>query len=667
MCGIAGICHLYGNQRISRDAITRMTEVVRHRGPDEMGIYLDDHIGMGHARLSIIDLASGSQPIHNEDSTLWIVYNGEVFNYKELRRRLCDKGHRFYTASDTEVLVHLYEACGPDMLKMLNGQFAFAIWDSKKRELFLARDRVGIRPLHYTVHNGMLVFASEIKSIFTVDAIPRRMDPAAMEQIFTFWTTLPARTAFEGIHELKPGHFLKVSQGKIKTHRYWDIPVARQSEHLNWPTNRISEHVRELLLDAVRIRLRADVPVGSYLSGGLDSSGITAMIVQNFDNDVSTFGIRFEEKDFDEGTHQQNMVEYLDAKHSEICAANDRIGASLPDVIWHVEKPLLRTSPIPLYLLSQLVRNNGLKVVMTGEGADEVFGGYNIFREAKIRRFLARHPDSPARLGLIGCLYPYIFSDRRLRHSVQSFFTKGLDQAEGPLFSHLLRWNSTSRIKAFFSDRIKNDIDGNNVFDDVEASIPEDIKNGDYLAKAQYLEMSIFMSNYLLSSQGDRVAMANSVEIRLPYLDTRIMEFMAKVPARWKILGLSEKHLLKKIFKGILPKSIIDRNKHPYRAPIANTLFGKNNPEYVAEMLSENSIRRAGLFNPEKVARLVKKIQTARTTGEIDSMAIVGILSTQIIHDRFVDNFTIPKKSDYMPDLLVDRRTRTIENKVVQE
>jgi asparagine synthase (glutamine-hydrolysing) len=509
----------------------------------------------------------------------------------------------------------------------------------------------------------MLVFASEIKSIFTIKDIPREIDPAAMEQIFTFWTTLPGFTAFKGIHELKPGHFMKVSKGEIKTHRYWDIPLAGSKDHVNWSTDQISEHVSELLLDSVRMRLRADVPVGSYLSGGLDSSGITSMIVRNFDNDVKTFGIRFQEQEFDEGTHQREMVEYLSAKHSEMYATNDKIGNALPNVVFHAEKPLLRTSPIPLYLLSQLVRDSDLKVVLTGEGADEIFGGYNIFREAKIRRFLARFPDSEKRLGLIAQLYPYIFSDPRLKSSIQAFFAKGLDDAQGPLFSHLLRWKNTSRIKTFFSEDMKHRASETDVFQQVAESIPTDLKESDYLAKAQYLEMSIFMSNYLLSSQGDRVAMANSVEIRLPYLDPNIMEFMASVPARWKILGLTEKHLLKKVFTPILPKSIIERKKHPYRAPIVKSLLCSNAFDYSAEMLSDTAITRAGIFNPKKVSKLVNKVKTASTASEIDSMALVGILSTQLINNSFIENFTPPPKSEQMPDLLVDQRKHVVQNR----
>ncbi len=291
MCGIAGVLNLKEPGSISSDLIEKMISTLYHRGPDESGIYLDDWIGLGHTRLSIIDLSSGTQPIHNEDETLWIVYNGEVFNYPELKQDLLNKGHRFYTTTDTEVILHLYEEEGPTCLDLLNGQFAIAIWDLRKKELFLARDRVGIRPLYYTIQGDSVIFASEIKAIFMEEKIPREIDPIAIDQIFTFWSTLPNRTIFKGINELSPGHFLKASQDNVTIKKYWDIPFRPPEEQLNWTRDDVCQEIKELLKDAVRIRLRADVPVGCYLSGGLDSSGVTALVLRNFNSEVRTFGI----------------------------------------------------------------------------------------------------------------------------------------------------------------------------------------------------------------------------------------------------------------------------------------------------------------------------------------------------------------------------------------
>jgi asparagine synthase (glutamine-hydrolysing) len=658
MCGIAGICGLSRPCGASVDMLQKMVGIVRHRGPDEVGIYIDDWAGLGHARLSIIDLSSGTQPVHNEDQTMWIVYNGETFNYIELRQQLERAGHRFHTTSDTEVLLHMYEQYGHDCLEHLNGQFAFAIWDAKKRELFAARDHVGILPFYYTVVGDTLMFASEIKSLFVNQNVPRRLDPIALDQIFTFWTTLKGRTAFDGISELPPGHYLKMSKGKIEIKKYWDVPFVPRSEQSNLSADEISENVRELLLDAVRIRLRADVQVGAYLSGGLDSSGITALVVKNFNSRVTTFGIRFEEAAFDEGTHQNQMVEFLKTSHSEISATNEAIGTFFENCLWHCEKPLLRTAPVPLMLLSKLVHEHDLKVVLTGEGADEVFGGYNIFRETKVRRFWARFPESKKRASLTEQLYPYIFNDKtRAKPSLHKFFGKGFDDLSNPLFSHLLRWENTKRSKVFFSESLNKAIGDYDGFAEVHESLPSDFAQLDCLSQAQYLETVIFLSNYLLSSQGDRMAMANSVEIRPPYLDKRIIEYMCKVPAKWKILGMNEKHILKKTYKGIVPDDILARPKHPYRAPIKNGLLDGKAGDQTREMLSENAINNAGLFNAKKVAMLVHKLEKTRDGSEVDNMALAGILSSQIVHKKFIEDFPAMQVNLHTPDVIIDRRS----------
>ncbi|MGD9034792.1 MAG: asparagine synthase (glutamine-hydrolyzing), partial [Desulfobacteraceae bacterium] len=518
-------------------------------------------------------------------------------------------------------------------------QFAFAIWDSKEKELFLARDRVGIRPIYYSFKDDSILFASEIKAILMDTMIPRELDPIALDQIFTFWTTLPGRTTFKGIEELPPGHFLKISHGKVSMERYWDFPFFPPEEQLNWTLDDFCQETYELLEDAIRIRLRADVPVGCYLSGGLDSSGLAALVIRKFNSEAKTFGICFEEEAFDERDHQELMVSFLNAKHKALVATNEMIGTSFPDTLWHCEKPLLRTAPVPLFLLSQLVNKNDIKVVVTGEGADEVFAGYNIFREAKVRRFWSEQPESEIRASLIGRLYPYIFDNPRLKNMLLNFFGQGLDKVNDPFFSHLIRWNNTSRIKKFFSEELKETIRPNQSFEQLKQILPESYNTWDYLSKAQYLEMLIFLSNYLLSSQGDRVAMAHCLEIRLPYLDYRIIEFMGRVPSKIKIMGLNEKHILKKTFQRILPKEICKRPKHPYRAPIKRSLLNKRTLTHIEDGLSDRQLKKAGLFDIPKVRLLLKKLQTVNDPGEVESMALVGILSSQIIFDQFIERF----------------------------
>lgn len=658
MCGLTGILNMEGPARVDLGTLKRMMGVIRHRGPDESGIYADDRVGLGHLRLSIIDLASGSQPIHNEDETLWIVYNGEVFNYIELREQLQEKGHRFYTTSDTEVIIHLFEEYGPECLNLLNGQFAFALWDSAQQSLLLARDRLGIRPLHYAICGGRLIFGSEIKSILAHPDVPRRLDPVALDQIFTFWTTLSPRTAFEGVHEVPPGCYLICRQGQPVVRRYWQTPLVPPEDQVTAPVGQLCEQIRETLLDAVRLRLRADVPVGSYLSGGLDSSIVTSLIVKNFNNAVRTFGITFEETAFNEEDYQQEMVRFLNCCHSEIQTSNEDIGALFEAALWHGEKPVLRTAPVPMLRLSRLVRDSGFKVVLSGEGADEVFGGYNIFREAKIRRFWARDPRSERRAGLIEHLYPYVFNNPRLRLTQRDFFAKGLSDVGSPTYSHQLRWGNTGRLKGFFSDAVKERIACYDGSAEIVDNLPAAFALADPLSQAQYLEMSIFLSSYLLSSQGDRMAMANSVETRLPYLDYRLVELMARVPAKWKILGLDEKHILKRAFEGQLPERIRTRPKHPYRAPIRQALLDGPAGVETREMLSRPAIDRAGLFNADRVAMLVRKADGSSHFSELDNMTLVGILSSQWVYRRFVEeSMPAAEASPGTPDVLVDRRS----------
>ena len=656
MCGIAGVCNLESNTHIDLNQIERMLGMIAHRGPDEAGVYLDDSIGLGQVRLSIIDLVSGTQPIHNEDQTLWIVYNGEVFNYVELQQELKKKGHRFYTTSDTETILHLYEEKGISFLEDLNGQFALAIWDSQKQQLLLARDRVGIRPLFYTRVDNTVLFASEIKALLANEKVSRSLNPLALEQIFTFWTTLTPETVFKNIYSVPPGHYLQMSPGQVNVKKYWSLPLPGKEDLWSSSPDTLCEQVGELLQDAVRLRLRADVPVGCYLSGGLDSSVLTTLVAKHFNHDVQTFGIRFEESAFDEGDYQNEMVSFLDVNHNEICVSNEMIGNAFSDAIWHGETPILRTAPIPLFHLSALVRDSDLKVVLTGEGADEIFGGYNIFREAKIRRFWAGEPNSEKRANLIGHLYPYIFNDPRMHRMSRAFFANGLEQTSDAFFSHLLRWNNTSRLKTFFSDQARQTIGSYDATEQLRNSLPEDYNKAHWLSKAQYLETSMFMSNYLLASQGDRMAMAHSIEIRMPFLDHRVIEFMSRVPAKWKILGLREKHMLKKCFQDTLPKRITERSKHPYRAPIDKSLVNFVGHGYGEEMLSSQLLTEAGLFDPVKVGKLLRKLKVKQGFSEMDNMALAGILSSQIVYDRFVKNFPKTSSNSVHLNLIVDHR-----------
>lgn len=643
MCGIAGYYSRKGTSQAHWTHLHYMIRALNHRGPDEAGTYQDEVIGLGMARLSIIDLSGGSQPITNEDSTMWIVFNGEIFNYPEIRQDLKAKGHTFSTASDTEVILHAYEEWGPEFLHQLNGQFSIAIWNRLSKELFLARDRVGILPLHYTFIDGDFAFASEVKALFQIEKIPREIDPEGLNQVFTYWSPLPGNTVFKNIHEVPPGHWLKVTPEGMQLVKYWEIPFSPSHEQLDLSVEELSSQVHDLLADSVRIRLRADVPVGCYLSGGLDSAVIASQVVSRQPEHVRTYGLRFEDPAFDEGKYQHEMATRLHTDHHEVFATNHDIGQGFPDAIWFGEKPLLRTAPVPLMLLSLAVKEAGMKVVLTGEGGDEVFGGYNIFRETKVRRFLSRNPGSDFRGSLLRRLYPYVFHEQSSHRTLLPFFSRGLDRIDDPVFSHYIRWENTSRLKQFLNPIIRTTPPDHIPYQEIRDSLPKGFQSWDYLAKAQYLEMKTFLAGYLLSSQGDRVAMANSVELRVPFLDHRLIEFMGRIPAERKIVGLDGKHILKKAFENDLPKSIRNRPKQPFRAPISNPLLSNGISGYTAELLSEPSLKKGGIFDPSRVNQLFRKVRSQSQPSEMDHMAVAGILSTQILIDRFIQ--TIPRCS----------------------
>lgn len=635
MCGIVGTFNLNKPRPVPLEVLRQMLGMIRHRGPDEFGIYRDAWANLGNARLSIVDLSGGQQPICNEDGTLWIVFNGEIFNYQELRPDLEKRGHRFKTNCDTEVILHLYEEYGADCLNFLNGQFAIAIWDTRHRQLFIARDRLGIRPLFYTVRNDQLIFGSEIKTLLAHPEVSAEIDPAALAQVFTFWSAQIPNTVFKEIVTLPPGHYLIAQSGRLEIIPYWKLDFTTATDAFRSPQDYLEEF-EQLLIDATLIRLRADVPVGAYLSGGLDSSTTAAIIQQYTQNSLDTFSIAFSDPDFDESEFQRRMAAILGTTHQVVYCTQEDIGAVFPDVIWHTETPMLRTAPAPMFLLSRLVHEHDLKVVITGEGADEFLGGYDIFKEMVIRRFWAKNPDSAWRPLLLKRLYPEISRLGANEAFIKNFFKKDLSETDMPFYSHLLRWSNGARLRrllqyqsTFTTSEIVNELN----------PIPHQFNQWSPLAKAQYLEITTFLSPYLLCSQGDRVAMANSVEGRFPFLDYRVVEFCNHLPSQLKLRGLNEKWLLRQFAKKLLPPDIWQRRKRPYRAPIHQCFFHNRTPDYVTELLSESALEATDLFNSLAVTQLVRKAQSEMALSEVDEMAIAGVLSAQLTHHQFVKNF----------------------------
>ena len=630
MCGIAGSLALTAAASPpAREDLEAMVGALRHRGPDEFGLYRDARVGLGHARLSIIDLATGQQPLSNEDGTIWIVFNGEIYNYVELRDELVARGHRFRTRSDTEVIVHAWEEWGPASFERFNGQFAIALWDADDETLVL--------------HGGRLWFASEVRAIFAGDpAIPRALDPVGLAETFTFWTTVAPQSVFAGVTELEPGHFRIVSRRGVEDRAFW-TPRSPVAPDRGAPAS-IDEAVevtRAALEKAVSLRmLRADVPVGSYLSGGLDSSLVAALGRRAKGERFLTFSIRFEDAEYDETPYQREAAAAIGSDHREVLVRRRDIADAFPDVVAHAERPLLRTAPAPLFLLSRLVRDSGIKVVLTGEGADEMFAGYDLFKEGKVRRFWGRQAASAIRPRLLERLYPWLARTPLAQQAMaREFFGRGRERHAEPGFAHQTRWQPAAALQRLFASDVRRAAAAVDPVARLLATRPDEFGVWAPLAQDQYLEVRTLLSGYLLSSQGDRMLMAHSVEGRFPFLDADVVEVANRLPPAFKLRGLDEKHVLKRVAEGLVPESVLRRPKQPYRAPDALCFAGAAAPAWADEIASEGAVRDAGVFEPQAVARLWRKLRGAAGAEQFsnaDNMAIVGVLSTGLLHDALV-------------------------------
>jgi asparagine synthase (glutamine-hydrolysing) len=607
-----------------------MAAALHHRGPDGSGIYAGARCGLAHTRLSIIDLAGGAQPLANEDGQVLVTYNGEVYNYKELRRDLENYGHRFSTNSDTEVLVHAYEQWGEEMLPRLNGQFAFVIYDRRTDSLFLARDRFGVRPLFYSLRGGDLYFASEVKALFAGGTVKAAPDPRGLDEVFTFWASRAPRTPFRGVEALPPGCCAQWRNGQLRVRRWYEL---HYSETADEPADAL-EQLDQLMRSSVQLRMRADVPVGGYLSGGLDSSITCSLAGAASPHALRTFSVAFDDKEFDESAFQQVVARELASHHFVQTIGPRDVARVFPDVIRHAETPLVRTGPAPLMLLSRLARDNDIKVVLTGEGSDELFLGYDLFKETVVRLFCLRQPESKLRPRLFRRLYPYLADSSRGGEIWSAFFLNA-GSPQDPLFSHLPRFLLTSRIKDFYSADFRETLAGSDPLQELRDTLPAEFARWSPEHRAAYLEMTTLLEPYLLSSQGDRMALANGVEGRFPFLDHRLFEFAAALPTSSKLRGLEEKEILRRWSAEIVPPSVRKRAKQPYRAPDIPAFFASDRPEYVDELLEPEQLRATGVFEPSAVAGLVKRCRAGRATAARESQALVAILSTQLWHQEF--------------------------------
>ncbi len=644
MCGLAGLARR-DPRGVAVETLDRMSAALRHRGPDGCGRYVGARVGLAHVRLSIIDVGGGAQPLGNEDGSVLIVYNGEVYNYLELRAELVAAGHRFRTRSDTEVLVHSYEQWGTAMLGRLNGQFAFAIYDRRTDSLLLARDRFGVRPLFYSIAHGDLVFASEAKALFASGEVEPVLDPVGLDQVFTFWAARPPWTVFRGVHALQPGCFAVWRDGALRHGRYYELEYPEEGEE----SPDAIPALGRLLESSVALRLRSDVPVGGYLSGGLDSSIGCALAARESPFPLRTFSITFDDPQLDEREFQRLVAGQLKSHHFVRAIGPGDVAAVFPDVVWHAESPLVRTAPAPMYLLARLTRERDIKVVLTGEGSDELFLGYDLFKETALRLFCLRQPQSRSRPRLFDRLYPYLDSrSRRGDFWRRSFLDAGAGALDDPLFSHLPRFLLTSRIKDFYSADLRATLAETDPLEDLRASLPPAFSTWSPLNRAAYLEMVTLLSPYLLSAQGDRMSLAHGVEARYPFLDHRVFEFAARLPTGSKLRGLKEKSILRRWARDVVPAAVQRRPKQPYRAPDIPAFYSPEPVEYVQDLLDDRSLARSGLFQPEAVAGLVRRCRAGVATGFRENQALVAIVSAELWHQQFI-NSAMPVRTTPLP------------------
>jgi asparagine synthase (glutamine-hydrolysing) len=627
MCGIAGFADAAsGNangQAARRDGerslVHRMCEVIRHRGPDDEGVHVEPGLGIGMRRLSIIDLAGGQQPMHNETRTIWIVFNGEIYNYRELRRELEAAGHQFYTSSDTESIVHAYEQWGEDAFRRLRGMFALAIWDRPQRTLLLARDRAGIKPLHYTERNGRLYFASEIKCLLAAGVVDSRLNLDALDHYLAFLYTPRDASIFAAVRKLPPGHFLKWQDGRVQLRQYWAIA---DRETFTGSEADAAEQLRTVLADAVRSHMVSDVPLGAFLSGGVDSSAVVAMMTGASSRPVKTFSIGFDEPEFDELEHARVVARHFATDHHEFVVRPD--GLSILDrLIAHFDEPFADSSAIPTWYVSEMARRH-VTVVLSGDGGDELFGGYDRYLpHPRVARF-DRLPV-PGRHALAGRLWPHLPHGTRgknfLRHVAKSTDQRYVDalvffqdDERAALYSPDLRAAVAIRAEHDLErrfDRFSGLSDRSRMMRlDFETYLPEDV-----LTKV------------------DRMSMAHSLESRVPILDNEVIDFAATLPASFKIRDGRRKHILKEALGPVLPRTILERRKQGFGVPLG-VWFRGGLADLFADVLHSARTEQRGYFDPSFVRRLTDE----HLTGKRDhTLRLWQLLVFELWHRQYVD------------------------------
>lgn len=622
MCGICGIFEFDRQQPVEESLLRRMSDAIRHRGPDDSGFYAAPGIGFGFRRLSIIDVAGGHQPIPNEDESIWVMLNGEIYNYPELHRDLVGRGHRFRTRSDTETIVHLYEEYGEDCFRRLRGMFAIALWDSRERKLLLARDRVGKKPLYYAAGRDRIVFGSELKAILAAGNVPARIDPCALADYFSLGYVPAPKTIYRAARKLRPGHYLVASARGIREVQYWDLSFAEVENHseAEW-----CERLRHELCEATRVRLMSEVPLGAFLSGGVDSSSIVAMMARALKRPATTCSIGFEEKNYDEASYAREVARWFGTDHHERTVRPDAV-AVLDKLVWHYDEPFADSSAIPTYYVSRVAREH-VTVALGGDGGDESFAGYRRYYFDAFENRLRRHVPPAARrriFGPLGRWYPALaWAPRpfRARATLQSL---ARSPVEGYFNSiSIFRPDEKSRL---FTSEFCQALAGYRSIDVLREHY-ERCPTADLLSRIQYVDIKTYLPDDILAKV-DRASMAVSLEVRAPLLDHHLMETAARIPSPLKLCGRTGKYIFKKALEPLLPAGVLCRPKQGFAVPLDRWFRGElRELAYEAIFSHDDGILDAGFL---------KKIWHQHQQGRYDRAAhLWSVLMYRRWRERF--------------------------------
>jgi asparagine synthase (glutamine-hydrolysing) len=631
MCGIAGAVDLTGTREFSAQRLLTMTGAIAHRGPDDEQIHIEPGIALGARRLSIVDLAGGRQPIANESGDVWVAFNGELFEYPELRRDLLAGGHHLATRCDTEAWVHLYEDLGEGMFEKARGQFAVSLWDRNSRTLILGRDRVGICPLYYAERDGWLLWGSEVKALLASGLVPAQPDPAGIDHLFSFFCAGTTRTYFEGVKSIPPGHYLRIKDGRIELRKYWDLdfPDAGQERRMDDPTPLVDEF-EGLLRQAVERRLRGDVPVVSYISGGLDSTVVLGLSSRQRGEAVPSFTIGLDRAGPDERSQSAESAAALGSRLTTITMDRTKIAYAFPELIQAAEGPVLDTSCAALLRLAAEVHEQGYKVALTGEGADEALAGYVWFKTQKVREIVVNRlgPGLPRLLRRLAMAAIGGGSGRRPPESAVG----GVRPAQQDMYEMIGQARSTLYTRSMW-DRL----DGHDPYADLDIT-NDRISRWHPLNQSLYVGYKVMLAGLLMISKGDRITMNSSVEGRYPFLDDDVINFCAGIAPEYKLHGMTEKWILRKVAAKTLPQRIANRPKTMFRANLSHTFLDANRPHWVDQLLSPESLRRAGYFDPEAVAReRSRQVSLPRITAKrfVFDVGLTCVVSTQLWHHLY--------------------------------